>query len=308
MGRKRGARSKSAKGGSSGLGGAVVGIVACIVGFILYAVHGGDDGDILAPDVERSPSRSRTGPKLSSVLEHDTRSFTQGLVIADGYMYESNGMYGASNVRKLDLHGKVLAERGMDKQFFAEGLDYFNGQLIQLTWREKVVFIYDAATLRQVRRVEQPRTVTGEGWGITNNGTHLIVSDGSNTLFFWDAETLQEVGRLEVRHKQLASEFASLYNRLGPNMGLGPDGDKIHFLNELEFVNGEILANVWYSDKVLRISPTTGAVLGVYDFTHLHRMAHTGKEDCLNGIAVDRERERLYVTGKYFGKLFILDL
>lgn len=306
MGRRRARSNKPANGPLSGVSGTVVGIAACIVGIILYAVHGQGDGDVSAPDVERS--RLRTPPKLSSVLEHDTQSFTQGLVIADGYMYESNGMYGASNVRKLDLDGKVLAERGMEKKFFAEGLDYWKGQLIQLTWREKAVFVYDASTLRQLRRVEQPRTVTGEGWGITNNGTHLIVSDGSHTLFFWDPDTLEEVGRVEVRHAQLAREFAPLYRRLGPSMGLGPDGDKVHFLNELEFVDGEILANVWYSDKVLRISPTTGAVLGVYDFNHLHRMAHTGNEDCLNGIAVDRERRRLYVTGKYFGKLFVLDL
>ena len=166
----------------------------------------------------------------------------------------------------------------------------------------------DAATLQEVRRAEQPATVTGEGWGVTNNGTHLIVSDGSNTLFFWDPETLRELGRIEVRDADLAREFEPLYRRLGHHLGLRPEGDKVHLLNELEYVNGEVLANVWYSDKVLRISPTTGAVLGSYDFSELHRIAHNGREDCLNGLAYDGERGLLYVTGKYFPKMFAIDL
>jgi glutamine cyclotransferase len=222
-------------------------------------------------------------------------------------MYESIGLYGESAVRKLDLDGKVLLEHKMDQQYFAEGLDVVNGKLVQLTWMEKVVFFYDLETLEQLQMLPQPLTVTGQGWGVTNNGTHLIVSDGSSFLYFWDPETLKEVGRVQVRNETFAREFRPLYKRLGHMLNLKPDGDKVHFLNELEYVNGEVLANVWYSDKILRISPTTGEVLGSHDFTNYHDAARTGQEDCLNGIAYHAQNKQLYITGKKFNTMWELD-
>eukprot|EP00937_MAST-01D_sp_MAST-1D-sp2_P004656 g4656.t1 len=258
-----------------------------------------------------APPSSADRFALARVLDHDEASFTQGLVIAAGVLYESNGLYGESHVRKLSLDGRVLSERRMEKKYFAEGLDYWRGRLVQLTWREKVGFAYDADTLEQVQKFVMPRTATGEGWGITNNGTHLIVSDGSHHLYFWEAsenlDEVREVGRVQVRHAALAREFAPLYKRLGGMINVKPEGDKVHFLNELEYVNGEVLANVWYADKVLRIAPDTGEVLGWHDFAHLHGMAHTGREDCLNGIAFDERSAQLYITGKQFNKLFVME-
>ena len=247
-------------------------------------------------------------PRLRQVMHHDPKAFTQGLVVSDDVMYESIGLYGESALRRLDLEGNVVQERKLEKRFFAEGLDLWKGKLIQLTWREKMVFTYDAETFEQLSAMRQPETVTGEGWGITNNGTHFIVSDGSSWLFFWDPATLEEVGRVQVRNLTVAREFEPLYRRLGPMLRLKPDGDKVHFLNELEFVNGEVLANVWYSDKVLRISPLTGNVLGWHDFSELRETARTGREDCLNGIGYSKQRNQLYITGKLFDKMWLLDL
>ena len=272
-----------------------VALLACALYYVLSVINS-------------VPAAAGLTPQLNRVIQHDPKSFTQGLVISDDVMFESIGLYGESALRRLDLHGNVLQEHKMEKKYFAEGLDLWNGKLVQLTWREKMVFTYDPKTLRQLSAVRQPITVTGEGWGITNNGTHFIVSDGSNWLFFWDPETLQEVGRLQVRNLTMAREFAPLYRRLGPMLRLKPDGDKVHFLNELEFVNGEVLANVWYADKVLRISPLTGDVLGWHDFSELRETARTGKEDCLNGIAYSAQHKQLYITGKLFNKMWVLDM
>jgi glutamine cyclotransferase len=144
-------------------------------------------------------------------------------------MYESIGLYGESAVRKLDLRGNVLKEHKLHKQYFAEGLDVFNNQLIQLTWMEKAIFYYDVDTLDPIKMVAQPETETGQAWGITNDGTHLIVSDGSSNLYFWDPETLQEVRRVQVRNKTLAKEFKPLYKRLGHTVGMKPGGGACAF-------------------------------------------------------------------------------
>jgi len=231
----------------------------------------------------QSRSTPVSGYKVVHTYPHDPGAFTQGLVYSDGYLYEGTGMEGESSVRKVELDtGKVVQKIDVPRPYFGEGIVLWKDKLIELTWQTKIGFVYDRATFKQLRTFTYKR----EGWGITHDGKRLIMSDGSATLFFWDPETLQEIGHLDVDDK----------------------GAPVQNLNELEFIKGEIYANVWQTDRIARISLATGHVIGWIDLTRLHAQADTPSSNVLNGIAYDAKQNRLFVTGKNWPKLFEIRL
>ncbi|HEY1902197.1 MAG TPA: glutaminyl-peptide cyclotransferase [Terracidiphilus sp.] len=213
---------------------------------------------------------------------HDAQAFTQGLVYLDGHLYESTGIKGQSSLRMEDLEtGRILQFQAVPAMYFGEGLTNWGSTLIQLTWQNHVALIYDRTTFRLLRTLPVP----GEGWGLTQDGTHLILSDGTADLRFLDPDTLKEVRRIKVTDH---------------GKPVPPDQ-----LNELEFVHGEIYANLWHTDKIARISPATGKVLGYIDLTGLlPKDERSSPEAVLNGIAWDPVHDRLFVTGKLWPKLF----
>lgn len=215
------------------------------------------------------------------IYPHDTNAFTQGLVLTDGHLYESTGRQGHSSVRMVDVAtGWVLKEYDLPKQYFGEGLTDWGDTLVQLTWTSGVAFVYDRSTFT-VRRTFH---YAGEGWGLTHDSTSLILSDGSANLRFLDPTSFHEIRKLKVRDQD---------NRPVPN------------LNELEYVGGEIYANIWHEDRIARISPKTGRVLGWIDLAGLLKPDEvTDPEAVLNGIAYDAKSDRLLVTGKLWPKLF----
>jgi glutaminyl-peptide cyclotransferase len=210
---------------------------------------------------------------------HDPRAFTQGLVYLDGFLYESTGLEGESSLRKVRLeNGEVVQLHRLDKRYFAEGIAIWKDRVVQLTWQTEVGFVYDRETFKPLRTF----TYKGEGWGLTHDGTRLIMSDGSSFLRFLDPETLAETGRLQVR-----------------------DGGKpVEGLNELEYIKGEVFANVFQTDRVVRIDPKTGRVTRWIDLRGLLTPAEARKVDVLNGIAYDAAKDRIFVTGKWWPRLF----
>ena len=213
------------------------------------------------------------------VYPHDPQAFTQGLVFSAGVLYEGTGLNGRSGIRKVKLeNGEVLQIQPLEQRHFGEGIALVDDSIVQLTWQSGVGFVYDRNSFQRTRTF----TYSGEGWGLTYDGTRLIMSDGSSMLRFLDPKTLQETGRLQVR-----------------------DGSRpLEKLNELEVVKGEILANVWQSERIARISPKTGAVTGWIDLSGLLDPRDARNVDVLNGIAYDAKADRLFVTGKLWPKLF----
>lgn len=211
---------------------------------------------------------------------HDSHAFTQGLIFLDGHLYESTGLKGQPSLREVELEtGKILEFKTVPDKYFAEGLTNWGSTLIQLTWQSHIAFVYDRASFRELRTFSYP----GEGWGLTEDGKDLILSDGTATLRFLDPATFREVRRVTVRS----------------------DGKPVEKLNELEYVHGEIYANIWYADRIARVSPATGKVLGFIDLSGLAaESGRSGTDAVLNGIAYDAEHDRLFVTGKLWPKLF----
>jgi glutaminyl-peptide cyclotransferase len=228
--------------------------------------------------------QSRWGYRVVNTYPHDANAFTQGLVIADGVMYESTGQLGRSSLRRVDIAtGKVLQKAAVEAKHFAEGLAAWQNSLFQLTWQSGVVFVYDRASFKQT----QTFPFSGEGWGLTQDGTHLILSDGSPVLRFFDPATFKQARFITVK-----------------------DGAKpVPQINELEFVKGEIFANIWHSDRIARINPATGAVTGWIEMAGLLKPGEvTDGEAVLNGIAYDAKNDRLFVTGKLWPKIFEIKL
>lgn len=220
--------------------------------------------------------------RLLSIYPHDTGAFTQGLLYADGKLYESTGLEGRSTLREVELlTGRVLRRRELPRPIFAEGLALVGAdRLVQLSWQNGKVFFWD-------RKTFEPRgelSIAGEGWGLTFDGSRLIQSDGSSGLTFRDPQTFAELGRLEV---QL-------------------EGRPLAQLNELEWVNGALWANVWQRDQIARIDPATGRVTGIADLSPLLSSAERGGTDVLNGIAYRADTGTFLVTGKLWPKVFEL--
>jgi glutamine cyclotransferase len=218
--------------------------------------------------------------RIVNVYRHDPHAFTQGLVFEEGVFYEGTGLWGESSLRRVEPeNGAVLQILSLPKQYFGEGITIWEDRIIQLTWKSRVGFVYDKDSFELLDTFGYPT----EGWGITHDGTKLIMSDGSSTLYFWDPETLEEVGRVHVRDDR------------------GP----VNMLNELEYVRGKILANVWQTDRIAVIDPETGRVTGWIDLAGLLQPEdHNQQVDVLNGIAYDADGDRLFVTGKWWPKLF----
>ena len=231
---------------------------------------------------EQKPTRVPVaGYRVVKVYPHDRQAFTQGLQYVDGFLYESTGQHGQSGIRKVKLEtGEVVQHQPLDSRFFGEGMTVWKDTIIQLTWQSEIGFVYDKHTFKQIRTFTYP----GEGWGLTHDGTRLVMSDGgtSGQLRFLDPKTLKETGRLAVRE----------------------GGRPVDDLNELEFVRGEILANVWQTSRIARISPKTGQVTGWIDLAGLLDPRDAAGTDVLNGIAYDAAGDRLFVTGKLWPKLF----
>jgi glutaminyl-peptide cyclotransferase len=225
------------------------------------------------------------GYDIVHTYPHDTSAFTEGLFYLNGFLYESTGLNGHSSIRRERLEsGKVLQQIEVPSQYFGEGIVNWNNRLVALTWKAQTGFVYDLATFRQLRRF----TYRGEGWGLTQNGRWIIMSDGTPELRFLDPDTLQEAGRLLVTYA----------------------GRPLRDLNELEWVKGEIYANVWQTNWIVRIDPDSGAVVGLVDLSGLLKPADItpGQTDVLNGIAYDARGDRLFVTGKKWPKLFEIRL
>jgi glutamine cyclotransferase len=223
------------------------------------------------------------GYQVVHTYPHDPTAFTQGLIFLDGVLYESTGLNNRSSLRKVQLEtGKVLQQQQVPGEYFAEGLVNWGPDLLQLTWRSKIGFVYDRATFAVKRRF----SYTGEGWGLTKDSARIILSDGSSTLRFLDPKTLQQTGSLNVSDR----------------------GRPVTEINELEYVQGEIWANIWQTERIARISPFTGNVGGWIDLKGLLKPAEKTSADVLNGIAYDSATNRIFVTGKLWPKLFEIKL
>ncbi len=225
------------------------------------------------------------GYRVVHAYPHDTGAYTEGLFYKDGYLYESTGEKGSSTVRKVALRsGETLQRHNLPARYFGEGIVDWKDRLVQLTWQSGTGFVYDLASfeLRHTFRYE------GEGWALTRDDTHLYMSDGTPVLRVLDPETLEVVRRIHVT----------------------ADGTPVTNLNELEWVDGEIYANVWLTDRIARIDPASGHVVGWIDLGGLFdnsQLPNPG-DDVLNGIAWDAKHRRLFVTGKCWPKLFEIEL
>jgi glutaminyl-peptide cyclotransferase len=221
----------------------------------------------------------RYGYQVVRSYPHDRRAFTQGLQYVDGFFYEGTGQNGQSSIRKVKLEtGEVLQKRDVPAEHFGEGITVWKNDLIELTWQSHVAFVYDRVTFEPKKQFSYP----GEGWGLTHDGTDLIMSDGTSELRLLDPVTFSEKRRIKVT----------------------ASGAPLRDLNELEYVKGEIFANVWQTDYVARIAPATGRVTGLIDLRGLLTPAERSRTDVLNGIAYDAAHDRLFVTGKWWPKVF----
>lgn len=237
---------------------------------------------ITAPITGTAPVQKRVdGFEIVHTYPHDAKAFTQGLIYVDGHLYESTGLTGQSSLRMVDLTtGNVLQRHDLPQQYFGEGLTDWGSTLIQLTWTSHLAFVYDRFSFS----VQRTFSYEGEGWGLTHDQTQLIMSDGTSYLRFLDPKTFRVKQRLHV---------------------VDEPGHGVENLNELEYIHGEIYANVWQTDQIVRISPLTGKVVGRIDLAGLIDKGELhGSGAVLNGIAYDSAHDRLFVTGKLWPKLF----
>jgi glutamine cyclotransferase len=226
------------------------------------------------------PRARQVSYEVVNSYPHDPTSFTQGLLWHNGFFYESTGLEGESKLRRLEFpSGRVLKEFDLPSDLFGEGLALVDNRLIQLTWKSHRGFVYDLETFGQL----QEFSYDTEGWGLTCDGKNLILSDGSSNLFYFDPQTFKPMRRQAVTM----------------------NGKPLTELNELEFIDGEIWANVWQTDLIVRIDPSSGRVVSFLDLKGLLAPSDkTGREDVLNGIAYDPEQKRIFVTGKLWPRIF----
>lgn len=222
--------------------------------------------------------------QVLNTYPHDQSAFTEGLVFEDGVLYEGTGLYECSNLRRVELEtGKVLQIRELPNQYFGEGITIYKNKIIQLTWKSNLGLVYDKSNFELLQEFNYPT----EGWGITYDGNCLIMSDGTSTLHFLDPETFEEIRQIEVYENDVP----------------------VTKINELEYVQGEIFANIWLTDRIARINPLTGQVTGWIDLKGILSPEDCSeKVDVLNGIAYDTKNNRLFVTGKFWPKLFEIEL
>ncbi|PKN20985.1 MAG: glutamine cyclotransferase [Deltaproteobacteria bacterium HGW-Deltaproteobacteria-6] len=222
--------------------------------------------------------------EVKNAYPHDTGAFTQGLFFYQGYFYESTGLNDKSTlVRKEVITGKILQEIRIPPEYFCEGIVLFKNKIYQLTWQNETVLIYDARSFREIRKIKYH----GEGWGLTSDGKYLLMSNGSSNITFHDPDSFKVVRKIQVR-----------------------DGNaEVGKLNELEFIKGEIWANIYMEDLIVRISPKNGRVNGWIDLSALRSyLPMNARVDVINGIAYDAKEDRIFVTGKYWPKVFEIKL
>jgi len=219
---------------------------------------------------------------IVNVYPHDSNAFTEGLTFDGGFLYESTGLYGSSTLRRVDLEsGAVLQVRTLPAQYFGEGIAIVGDRIVQLTWQSHVGFVYDKATFNLLQEFEY----STEGWGLTYDGKQLIMSDGTSNLYFLDPVTFKRIGQVTVH-----------------------DAAPVAELNELEYVKGEVYANVWGQEKIAVINPQTGQVTAWIDLTGIQSLKNMDSNDVLNGIAYDANADRLFVTGKMWPHIFEIKL
>ncbi len=262
------------------------GIIAGAALAISAAAAPVDSGPV-APQTTVAPAPVEVPVEVARILAthpHDSSAFTQGLFFADGALFESTGHHGESVIREVDLAtGKAKREARLPREYFGEGSTGWGKTIVSLTWKHGKGFRWDRKTLRQIGEFSYP----GEGWGLTQDGKSLILSDGTPELRFLDPATFAEQRRITVTYQ----------------------GRPIRRLNELEFVRGEIFANIWHQDLIVRIDPTSGVIKGVIDLRELAASVPVrDSESVLNGIAYDAQTGKLYVTGKNWPSLFEIAL
>lgn len=224
------------------------------------------------------------GYEVVNTYPHEITAFTQGLIYRDGHLWEGTGKNGLSRLARIDLEtGELLQNVPLASRYFGEGIEMIGDRVYQLTWRAHMVFVYDRESLEQLETHYNAR----EGWGLAWDGEHLILSDGSASLQFIDPEGFVPVREIEVTVR----------------------GQPLNQLNELEYIDGEIWANVWQTDFIVRIDPESGVVNSIVDLTGLSARTELGSSEAvLNGIAWDSENRRLFVTGKHWANLFEIEL
>ncbi len=245
-----------------------------------------------ASNIQKNTIRflSDTEPKnytyeVVKVYPHDKEAFTQGLVFENNFFYEATGLKGESSIRKVQVGtGDIIQSYSVDPQIFGEGITIFGDKIIQLSWQNYTGFVYDKKSFQLLAKFNY----STEGWGLTNNGKHLIMSDGTNKIYFLDSESYSEIYRIEV------------YDNKG----------MVDQLNELEFIDGKIYANIYQTDKIAKIDPATGKVFAYIDLSGIlpDKDRIRGETDVLNGIAYDFDNKKLFVTGKKWPKLFEIKL
>lgn len=258
-----------------------------LLGVACQEKSGRADTLVVAADERLAPewkAHKWSGYEVVRELPHDAGAFTQGLLLSGGDWIESTGGYGTTSIRRVERNtGKVLLKKELEQNYFGEGVAELDGKFYQLTWRSQRGFVYDASSLKKLRSFEY----SGEGWGLTTDGQSLIMSDGSDRLRFLDPKTFRVWREVSVRF----------------------DERPVNMLNELEFIEGEIFANVWHTEKLVRINPVDGKVIGVVDLTGLHpKEGRLDPEHVLNGIAYDKTSGELFVTGKCWPKIYQIRL
>ncbi len=214
---------------------------------------------------------------------HDEQAFTEGLVFEKGVLYEGTGLYGYSTLRRVELQtGRSLQLCSMPDQFFGEGITVFNDKIIQLTWLSHEGFVYNKTSFEQVGEF----SYSTEGWGITYDGSRLIMSDGTANLYFIDPETFERTGQIEVHD----------------------NASPVTELNELEYIKGDVYANIWLQEKIAIINPQTGKIKAWIDLAGIQSRVNCSGQDVLNGIAYDADGDRLFITGKRWPQLFEIKL
>lgn len=221
---------------------------------------------------------------IVNTYPHDPNAYTQGLFYDNGFLYEGTGKRGRSSLRKVELEtGELINSHALPNEYFGEGIASINGKIIQLTWTSKTGFVYDKENLKLLNKVQY----STQGWGLTTDGKQLIMSDGTSTIYFLDPEYFNEISRIKV------------YDHNGP----------VKNLNELEFINGKVYANIWQESYIISFDPETGKVLEKIDCSKLMPEKYKNDNDnVLNGIAYDNENQRLFLTGKRWGKIFQVEI
>jgi glutamine cyclotransferase len=238
---------------------------------------------VLLNDRPGNPAPLRYTYSIVKEYPHDPKAFTEGLVVENGVLYESTGLWGESTLRRVELNGTVLKLYALpDYSIFGEGITIFKDKIVQLTWQSNIGFVYNIDTFEVLREFNYP----GEGWGITYDGSRLIMSNGTAILTFLNPETFEKTGHVEVHDGNIT----------------------VTFINELEYVHGEIYANILKEDRIAIINPQTGQVKGWIDLTGIPGTNDPDPENVLNGIAYDAKEDRLFVTGKRWSQLFEISL